>query len=506
VIPRTPSPRWIGVVAAATWLATTAAMQWSVVRFRLLILLVLTAAAVVLAVSLARRVVPDPAQRWVPVTLAGSAVVTLAVPLFTYLRDGWLTAAVTVTVGAAVVTAVLTWLTTLPSDAAGPGPAAYLWGAVVGTAAVAAIALSTIAIIGDPAPRIDVWYLLQQASEVLGRGGNFYTATWTGSPGVKDIHSYLPWMTVLVAPGKWLFGDVRWALLLWSLVLLLATVALARLSATDGLGNRRGAAIAALLVVVPGTITQVDQAWTEPLLAALIVVWAVLIARGRAWWSIIPLALACASKQHLALVVPLLLVWRPFGWRRVLATGALTAALISPWVLADFAAFWHDTVTALVQFHPIRFANTWFLFFLNEFGITLPFWVTGLVVLGALAHRDGGRPSPATRSRRIAALGGPLAPGRQPREQAGLLQPILAVAGARRRLARHPSSASSCSRACQSLSSCARVVPRTLTRARSAAASASACVPGIAAALMNSRTASTPWRSTSRVTSTQLRW
>jgi hypothetical protein len=385
VIPRTPSPRWIGVVAAATWLATTAAMQWSVVRFRLLILLVLTAAAVVLAVSLARRVVPDPAQRWVPVTLAGSAVVTLAVPLFTYLRDGWLTAAVTVTVGAAVVTAVLTWLTTLPSDAAGPGPAAYLWGAVVGTAAVAAIALSTIAIIGDPAPRIDVWYLLQQASEVLGRGGNFYTATWTGSPGVKDIHSYLPWMTVLVAPGKWLFGDVRWALLLWSLVLLLATVALARLSATDGLGNRRGAAIAALLVVVPGTITQVDQAWTEPLLAALIVVWAVLIARGRAWWSIIPLALACASKQHLALVVPLLLVWRPFGWRRVLATGALTAALISPWVLADFAAFWHDTVTALVQFHPIRFANTWFLFFLNEFGITLPFWVTGLVVLGALA-------------------------------------------------------------------------------------------------------------------------
>ena len=87
----------------------------------------------------------------------------------------------------------------------------------------------------------------------------------------------------------------------------------------------------------------------------------------------------------MALVVPLLLVWRPFGWRRVLATGALTAALISPWVLADFAAFWHDTVTALVQFHPIRFANTWFLCFLNEFGITLPFWVTGLVVLGALA-------------------------------------------------------------------------------------------------------------------------
>jgi FtsH-binding integral membrane protein len=44
----------------------------------------------------------------------------------------------------------------------------------------------------------------------------------------------------------------------------------------------------------------------------------------------------------------------------------------------------HDTVTLLLGFHPIRFANTWYLYFLNEHGVTLPFWVTGVVVLGAL--------------------------------------------------------------------------------------------------------------------------
>jgi hypothetical protein len=145
--------------------------------------------------------------------------------------------------------------------------------------------------------------------------------------------------------------------------------------------------VVALLLLAPGTLTQVDQAWTEPLLLAGIVWWAVLVSRGSeraAWWAVVPLALACASKQHLALLLPVLLVWRPFGVRRTLATGALTGLLIAPWFLAGPADFLHDTVTLLVSFHPIRFANTLYLLALNTFGVTLPFWVTGLVVLGAL--------------------------------------------------------------------------------------------------------------------------
>ena len=68
-----------------------------------------------------------------------------------------------------------------------------------------------------------------------------------------------------------------------------------------------------------------------------------------------------------------------------MATGALTGLLIAPWFLAGPADFVHDTITLLVSFHPIRFANTLYLLALNTFGVTLPFWVTGLVVLGTLA-------------------------------------------------------------------------------------------------------------------------
>ena len=135
---------------------------------------------------------------------------------------------------------------------------------------------------------------------------------------------------------------------------------------------------------MPGALTQVDQAWTEPLLAAGIVWWAVLVRRGRAWWAVLPLALACASKQHLAAFLPLVLLWRDFGVRRTLVTGALAAGLVAPWVLASPSDFLHDTVTTLISFHPIRFANTWYLLALNEFGVTLPFWASGLPVLAAL--------------------------------------------------------------------------------------------------------------------------
>ena len=80
----------------------------------------------------------------------------------------------------------------------------------------------------------------------------------------------------------------------------------------------------------------------------------------------------------------MLLVWRPFGARRAVATGALTGVLISPWFLAGPADFVHDTVSLLVSFHPIRFANTLYLLALNTWGVTLPFWLTGLVALGTL--------------------------------------------------------------------------------------------------------------------------
>ena len=173
---------------------------------------------------------------------------------FSYVRGGWLTAALAILTTGGLVCAVL--LTR-------PGRATALAAYVV--AVLTHTALAAVAVIGDRAPKIDVWVVLQQGADALGRGENLYTQQWTDSPGVQDFFPYLPWMSVLTAPGRWLAGDVRWAVLVWSLVLYAGLWALAK-------GHvERAAAVTAVLVLAPGTLTQVDQAWTEPVLAAAIV-------------------------------------------------------------------------------------------------------------------------------------------------------------------------------------------------------------------------------------------
>ncbi|GAB3436401.1 hypothetical protein GCM10027517_06470 [Phycicoccus ginsengisoli] len=375
---RSRLPRSGGTVFALAWVAYFTMLQWSVVRFRIPIVLTLTLAAVGLALWQWRgwRVVLRRGD--VVLMLAGSALATAAVPLFSYLAPTGLAVATTVLVATPLLCAVALW--------AGPGRGSRV---ALATAVVGYAVAAATAVVSSPRPRIDVWVTLQQASDALARLENFYAMTWTGSPGIQDAFTYLPWSVVLLAPGRWLAGDVRWALAVWTLVAAVGTVLLAR-GAREDRGDRPRAcwtaAVAVCLVLLaPGTLTQLDQAWTEPLLFAGVVGWAVLVRRGHAWWAVVPLALVCASKQHLALLLPVLLLWRPFGWRRTVTTGALTGVLIAPWFLASPGHFVHDTVGLLVTFHPIKFANTLYLLALNTFDVTLPFAVTGLVVLGTLA-------------------------------------------------------------------------------------------------------------------------
>ena len=361
-------------------LAGMAAASWSVPIYDLRIVLTYTALAALLGWALARRAAwPVAGTVGWAVVLAVAGVVTGTVPTFTHIsgRPSPAPAVLAATALAAALVLLLPAATRRPATprAADAALAVAVLGFVV--AAVALVRLS-------PAPRIDVWFMLQQAADGLAAGRDMYTQTWVGSPGVKDAFTYLPWTAVLLAPGRWLAGDVRWALVALPVA---AALAVRALPGRQAPAPRRVAAsaAAALLLVLPGTPTQVEQAWTEPLLLAVVVGAVLAIVHERPWAAVALLALGIASKQHLVLLLPLLAAWPRFGVRRAAVSAAIAGVLVLPWFVADPGAMWHDTVTLLVNFHAIRFSDTLYLAARTELGVTPPFWLTGAVVVGTLA-------------------------------------------------------------------------------------------------------------------------
>ncbi|WP_432523699.1 hypothetical protein [Kineococcus sp. SYSU DK006] len=369
-----------GACTLLAWWALLALATHSVVRYRWwLVAGYLLVAVAVVALALTARddrgQAPPRTGAWVPsAVLALVGLTHLLVPAFSYLSaPGQLVVRLVLGVSALAAAGLL-----LP----GRGASRALAGAVAGAGSVAA---SALVVVGDPAPRIDVWVILQQAADGLAAGRSMYTQTWTGSPGISDAFAYLPWTAVLTAPGRWLAGDVRWALVVLVLLSALCTAAL---------GRWRPAAVAAaaLLLLAPGTGTLIEQAWTEPTVLVGLAGWAALVGRPAragsrvdgAWWAVVPLAVALASKQHVVALLPLLAVWPRFGVRRTVVAVGGAALLVAPWALVTPRAFVHDTVLTMLRLPPLRFADTLYTAVLNETGVALPLPVVGALVAGVV--------------------------------------------------------------------------------------------------------------------------
>jgi hypothetical protein len=419
---RYPRTALIVTTAAPLILVSGAAVgMYSVVRYDIRIVGCYVGLLAVLAVGLWRNrstaLAPGAVTRAsgaLALTLTGLLIV--AVPGFSYL-PGPAAATLRLACGAA---ALLGGLAVALPWALGPDVAVSL-------AAVAYTGTAAACIRLDPVPRIDVWYTLQGAADGLARGLDMYTQSWVGPPGPMATFTYLPWTGVLLAPGRWLAGDVRWTLVVVTLCTALAMIVnsdhdpkptvtdasidTVRNRTVDVAGRVNGRVdgrvasriSAALLLLLPGTLTQVEQAWTEPLLLCCLAVAMLALTRGRGAVAVLFVALALASKQHIVLLLPVLAAWPRFGVRKAASAAGLAALLVLPWVVANPAAIWHDTVQYLVTFPPLKFADTVYIAVLNETGLRLPFWLTGAVVLAtvtgvaATVHRRDPEPGPLLR-------------------------------------------------------------------------------------------------------------
>jgi hypothetical protein len=372
----------------------------SVVRYRLWIVVVYAALAAALAWYALRPRRPVLLDRPAAVVALGAVALShVTVRSYTYLQPGDARAvrlglAATAILAAAALAAPLVGARGFPARLPAGLLTRHSADVALGVAVAGYLAVATALIHLDPRPKIDVWVTLQQAADAIGRGDNMYAVEWTDSPGVQDAFTYLPLTGLLLAPGRWIAGDVRWALVVVMVLAVLAVRALPGRNAGPAAGMA-AAGCGVLLLLLPGTPTQVEQGWTEPLLFACLAGWALGVHRGRTGLAVVCLALGVASKQHLALLLPLLAAWPGFGPRRTAAAAGLAGAFVLPWFVASPADLWHDTVTVLVNFQPLIFADTLFIAAINEWGWTPPFWLTGAAVLGVLAvavravRRDG---------------------------------------------------------------------------------------------------------------------
>jgi hypothetical protein len=207
-------------------------------------------------------------------------------------------------------------------------------------AAIGAIALTTAIVVirTAPSPGIDVWLLLQQSSSGLLHGANMYHQHWVGTPPgeLTDVYPYLPGTTLLLAPFKWLLGDVRYGTALASL---LAGYLVWRMA------PKAPPVLAGLIVLMPHWAFLVDQSWTEPLLVAELAACILALRAGRTGWATAALAAALVTKQFVAPLLPLFAIWRVFGVRRAAVAAGAAFCIALPWLIADPGGMWHDAVT-----------------------------------------------------------------------------------------------------------------------------------------------------------------
>lgn len=249
-----------------------------------------------------------------------------------------------------------------------------------------ALALAAVAgvarVVATPQPEIDVHFLLQDSTIGLLHGRDMYRQCWPGSNGLKCAYPYLPITSVLLLPARLLTGDVRYG---EAAALVLAALWLRRLVPPSL------AILPLLLVAFPQAPYSLQQAWTEPLLVGCLAGMVLAVERGRTGWATLAFAVALATKQHIALLVPLAAWWPAFGWRRTARAVGLGMAMVLPWFVAGPRDFWHGAVTVNLAYRVLPWALDIPALFARH-GIVLGFGVTIAAVAAGYALAIGRLP------------------------------------------------------------------------------------------------------------------
>jgi hypothetical protein len=228
----------------------------------------------------------------------------------------------------------------------------------------------------SPEPQIDVWtssqraidYFLHGHNPYAGRYDDIYSGRYDYPPGFPYWPGYLHWATLFAAilPGA---HDVRSSLLIAEV---LGAGCLAGLLRHLGVRWTTVAVFIAAWLAFPVAYFIIEQAWIDPLLVLCLAGAAWALARGKWILAGLLVGYACGTKQYVIITAALaaIYVYRAGGWKAALryTAGGLASvvALIVPFCIADWTAFYNRTVRTVGDLLPRTDAFTIPAYFANE--------------------------------------------------------------------------------------------------------------------------------------------
>jgi hypothetical protein len=252
----------------------------------------------------------------------------------------------------------------------------------------------------SPDPVVDVFVWLRDAPGHLLQGQNPYAAEYESPYGTEraEIYgvdepadrrpaAYPPLPILLAVPFRAVGADVRWVNVIADL---LAAGALFQ-TARRGGSLLAGALLSGIYLNLPRTPFLIEQAWYEPLLAALLG-WGLYLAEwGQAKAGCLLLAFGLSAKQYGLMLLPA--VWR--GRRREWPCLALALAVVVGGVFLPFFLWGPKDFLSIVLFkhlnRPPQYASLTLLSGLHDlFSLDGPRWAAflpGLLLIGWLAWR-----------------------------------------------------------------------------------------------------------------------
>jgi hypothetical protein len=250
-----------------------------------------------------------------------------------------------------------------------------------------------------PDPVIDVYGWLRDAPAYLLRGQNPYTADYK-SPygteranyyGVQELPEkqpavYPPQPILLALPFAAARLDVRYANVFCDLLAATFLYLAARQRGRVWLG----VLLTGLYLHLPGVAFMMEQAWYEPMIAAMLGAGLVVIERGR-WWACVPLSLGLTAKQFgIVLLPPLLKANWPLRWCLLASLAGVTLALFLPFVVWDPRGFLSMVLFKHLERPPALYSLTLSAGAYHALGVILPravMWAVAVLLVGLISWR-----------------------------------------------------------------------------------------------------------------------